>query len=126
IHSLSSFNNTLFDFHYVLLPRCDNLSLYFCLNEPEVAKEAGHTFYKNGIPLHDALYVFQEDKLDIQWADEKTVTIGECLFSNPLTDTIKQKTISKETIAAKGLLNSYEETEYEQVYVRFAEKPPSY
>ncbi len=126
IHSLSSFDHTLFDFHYGLLQLCDNLSLYICLNEPGVAKEAGHPFYKKGIPLPDALHVFQEDKLDIQWADDKTVTISECPFSNPLTVTIKQKTISKETIAAKGLLNSYKETEYEQVYVRFAEKPPFY
>src|SRR5699024_5981384 len=122
IHSLSSFDHTLFEFHYGLLQLCDNLSLYICLNEPDVSKEVEHSFFRNGIPLSESLNVFQEDKLDIQWADEKTVIINECPFSNPLTVTIKQKTISKEAIAAKGLLNSYKEAEYEKALIRFVER----
>src|SRR5690625_1948886 len=105
IDTLPSFDDELFQFHYGLLQLCDNLSLYICLNEPGVAKEAGHPFYKKGIPLPDALHVFQEDKLDIQWSDDKTVTISECRFSNPLTVTVKQKTILKEPIAVNGLLD---------------------
>lgn len=114
IHSLPSFDPRLFDFHYGLLQLCDNLSLYICLNEPGISKEAEHPFFRDGMPIPDSLHVFQEDKLDIQWADEKTVTISECPFSNPLTVTIKQKKISKKAIKFEGLLNSYQKAAYEE------------
>lgn len=122
IDSLPSFDDKLFQFHYGLLKLCDNLSLYICLNEPGADKEAEHPFFKNGIPLAKDLHVYQENKMDIQWIDAETVAISECPFNNPLTVTIRQKVIAKETIAAKGLLDSYQEAPYEDVHVRFVQK----
>jgi len=121
IHSLPSFDPRLFDFHYGLLQLCDNLSLYICLNEPGVTKDAEHPFYRDGISLSKSLHISQKDKLDIQWTDTETVAVSDCPFSTPLTVTVKQKRISKKAIEATGLNDSYQKAAYEDIYIRFVQ-----
>lgn len=106
--SFSDYDKVLFDFHYGLLQLCDNLSLYICLNEPNVKNKHGHPFFRKGIPLSSELTLFGENKIQLSWINEDTITMSEFPFKKPLTVTIKQKIIGKKEIMDKGLINAYQ------------------
>ncbi|UJL46761.1 DUF3891 family protein [Virgibacillus sp. NKC19-16] len=115
IESFSEFDKAAFDFHYALLQICDSLSLFLCLNEPEVAMEDGHPFFREGIPISSALHGFNENKMGLTWKGHDTIAIHEFPFENPLAITLKQKVVTKETISTKGLIPSYEEAPLQKI-----------
>ncbi|MUK89351.1 DUF3891 family protein [Ornithinibacillus sp. L9] len=115
---IKNIDNRLFNFHYGLLQLGDNLSLYLCLNEPCTIKENEHPFFSKGIPLASALIGFQQPTLDIKWKDQDTIQIHEFPFKHPFLVTIKQKTVSKEAIHQKGLIEAYEYTPFEEVSIK--------
>jgi hypothetical protein len=120
--TIAAFDHQRFLFHYGLLQLCDNLSLYICLNEPGTAKEDEHPFYKDGIPLAEALHLFPKSKLDIGWTDTETVVFSKCLFNTPLTVTLKQKVIARKDIRNNGLQESYQNAPYEQINIQFTQE----
>lgn len=107
IQSLTDFDQDAFNFHYGLLQLCDNLSLYMCLNEPGTPKEKEHPFFQKGIPIPSSIDGLQQDKLNMRWEDEKTILTDELPFDRPLTITLQQKVVDKDSISKKGLIESY-------------------
>ncbi|MFB4169616.1 DUF3891 family protein [Virgibacillus sp. JSM 102003] len=118
IQSLTNFDQDAFNFHYGLLQLCDNLSLYICLNEPGTPKEKEHPFFQKGIPVSSSIGVFKWDKLNFRWLDENTILTDEILFDRPLTITLKQKLVDKDSISKKGLIESYNSAPTQQVNVK--------
>ncbi|MEW9677096.1 DUF3891 family protein [Lentibacillus sp. L22] len=114
MESFAAFDQDNYDYHYALLQFFDNVSLYICLNDPGVAKQDEHRFFKSGIPVSDAFTFFKQDKAWIEWRNDQTIQM-ECFpFDGQVDLTLKQKVITKETIAKKGLLNSYQDAPYER------------
>jgi hypothetical protein len=105
---LPQFDKHLFDCHYGLLQLCDNLSLYMCLNEPNVTNENVHPFFLGGISLSSALPIFNTSKMQLNWKDERTIIINDAPFLPGLTVKLKQKTVQKEMIRRKGLIKAYQ------------------
>lgn len=116
--SITDFKRSLFDFHYGLLQLCDNLSLYICLNEPGVNKEKEFPFFRKGIPLPHTLHVFSKGVLHAHWLDSHTIGLDEFPLKQPISVSLKQKTVSKEMISKQGLIESYLATPYETVGIR--------
>ncbi|MFC4024863.1 DUF3891 family protein [Oceanobacillus longus] len=115
IDTLNKFNKRLFEFHYSLLQLADNLSLYICMNEPGAEKQNEHSFFKKGIPTSTTLHEFCKQKIQLRWLNDHTVVINDFPFEESIEITLKQKVIAKDTIATKGLIDSYEEASFEEV-----------
>ncbi|SEQ71895.1 Protein of unknown function [Virgibacillus subterraneus] len=118
IQSLTDFDQDAFNFHYGLLQLCDNLSLYICLNEPGTPKEKEHPFFQKGIPVSSSIDVFNREKLNFRWVDENTILTDKLLFDRPLTITLQQEVVNKNSISKKGLIESYHEAPTQQVNVK--------
>lgn len=118
IAALPTFDYSLFDFHYGLLQICDNLSLYMCLNEPNVTKEDVHPFFHDGIPLSPSLHVFDHSKMQLDWRSMETIAIHPFPFASPPHVTLKQKTVTKRSIMDKGLNKAYQSYPYEEVNIQ--------
>ncbi|ASN03564.1 DUF3891 family protein [Virgibacillus necropolis] len=118
IKQLIDFDEEAFQFHYDLLNFCDNLSLYVCLNEPDVSKEHEHYFYKKGMPIPSTFSFFYGSHLDICWKDKHTISLSQLPFEEPVVIEINQKVVPKEHIAEEGILSAYENTLEERVRVR--------
>ncbi|WP_065410153.1 DUF3891 family protein [Pseudobacillus wudalianchiensis] len=116
--SLEILNQSFLPFHYGLLQLGDNLSLYICLNEPGTTKEKEHPFFRNGIPLSPALSEIKKEKIQLYWRDNQTIVLDTFPFKEEITVSIKQKIISKESIAAKGFLESYQKAGFQHMTVR--------
>ncbi|MGJ9460563.1 DUF3891 family protein [Oceanobacillus sp. CF4.6] len=115
IDTRNKFNKRLFEFHYSLLQLADNLSLYICMNEPGAEKQNEHSFFKKGIPTNTTLHEFCKQKIQLRWLNGHTVVMNDFPFEGPIEVTIKQKVIAKDTIATKGLIESYEEASFEEL-----------
>lgn len=118
IETLPDFDKQLFDFHYGLLQLCDNLSLYMCLNEPNLTEENEHPFFRSGVPIAPALTIFKKSKMMPSWFEANTIEITEFPFDGPFTITMKQKTILKKTIMDQGLAEAYQATPFKQINIR--------
>lgn len=118
IGAFTAFDEQGFDFHYGLLQLCDNLSLYMCLNEPNVTKEDVHPFFHGGIPLSPALPAFDQSNLQLSWKDERTIEVREFPFSYDLPMKLKQKTIQKESIKDNGLIEAYKSAPVQTVSIQ--------
>jgi len=119
LDSFGGVNNVLFNFHYGLLKLGDDLSLYMCLNEPSVSKEKEHYFFRNGITLPLETGDVRQPKMNIKWRDQNTISAYPFPFSDTISIKIKQKVISKNTILANGLIESYQKAPYEEVELHF-------
>ncbi|MBP2079993.1 DUF3891 family protein [Oceanobacillus polygoni] len=110
----NEFNKRLFNFHYSIVQFSDNLSLYLCINEPGITKESEHSFFKEGIPMSQALQEFCNAHLQLHWKNENTVVLDDFPFEQPFDVIIKLKVIPKVDLSAKGLVASYEEAAFEE------------
>ncbi|HLR63780.1 MAG TPA: DUF3891 family protein [Lentibacillus sp.] len=118
IQNMESYDKDIFDVHYGLLQFFDSLSLYICLNEPGAAKENEHPFFIDGIPVPKPLTFFHTNKVGIYWKDTETVEMDVFPFGSPIDITIRQKAVPQKAIAENGLINSYEQAEYETVSIQ--------
>lgn len=112
---LQSFDEQLFISHYEILQFFDNISLYVCLNEPGVAKEKEHTFFKHGIKLPTT---FGGGKLQLYWVSTEEIIVNKSLFKSEITIALKQKVIAKKAIAMYGLQNAYDFAPYKNISVK--------
>lgn len=115
MESFSYLNKDAFDFHYALLQLCDSLSLFMSINEPGVAMEGGHPFFRKGIPVPSVLDNFSKSKIDLNWKDNHTISMHEFPFENPVNITLKQKTVTKEAIKTMGLVQSFQEAPLQKI-----------
>jgi len=117
IADLGEFDQQLFDFHYALLALGDTLSVFACINEPGATEETSHPFFKKGLALAAELGL-KETIMKPSWSDEHTIVLDVFPFEKTINSRLIQKVVSKAVIQEKGLLDSYEETEYEEVSIR--------
>lgn len=116
IAALDYFDKRIFDFHYALLALGDTLSVYACVNEPGATKETIHPFFKKGFSLSEELGL-NETNMQPRWIDEETIALDVFPFEGSINSRLIQKVVSKATIMEKGLLDSYNEAEYEEVQI---------
>src|SRR5690625_3101795 len=110
--NLQPFTETQFNQHYELLQFFDNLSLYICLNEPNVKIENEHPFFKNGIALPSYL---GEGALHLKWKSNEEIEISQKIFESNIEVFLQQKSILKEDILKQGLQKAYREGVVEEV-----------
>jgi hypothetical protein len=116
IEAMPDYDKALFDFHYGLVQLGDNISLYICLNEPDIAKKDEHPFFKDGIPLAKALSL--TEKMHLSWEDNTTIRIDPFPFKESITFQLKQKQIAKKDISQHGLVEAYNNTPYEELTIK--------
>ncbi|WP_188455924.1 DUF3891 family protein [Virgibacillus oceani] len=118
IHTLTNFDQSLFEFHYGLLKLCDNVSLYICLNEPESSTETTHHFFKDGVPIPSTLPIYDDYNLKLHWKDAGTIEMSKFPFKAPITIRLKQKILTKDIITRYGLLKSYQNSHFQEIKIR--------
>ncbi|WP_230856137.1 MULTISPECIES: DUF3891 family protein [Bacillaceae] len=120
--SLPAFDQASFDFHYGLLQFCDNVSLYICLNEPGAAKEQEHPFFKDGIPIPDSFAFLKQKKAEVAWMNDQTIMMDVFPFNGSVDVMLKQKTVTKESILEKGVIESYQNAPLQQTTIMIEAK----
>lgn len=121
IATLDNFDELVFNFHYALLALGDTLSVFACVNEPGTTQEAIHPFFKKGLSLSPELGI-KETNMKPIWVDKHTIALDVFPFEEPIASKLTQKVVSKAAIAEKGLLDSYNEAEYEEVMISVCSK----
>lgn len=119
---LPDFDDQVFQQHYGLLQLGDNLSLYACVNEPGIAKDQEHPFFRNGIPSPEALITIgnlQEKTTDICFINEQTIRVKDFPFDEPFVISLPQRNVLKKIIQEKGLLEAYQNSAVELVSLQF-------
>lgn len=95
--------------HYQLLKLCDRISLYVCLNEPGVSKDAEHPWYKDGLNI-----AIDQQDVKARWISSNEILIRPGLFAHDTAATIKSKAVPKDFIKRVGLQEAWRQTnEYE-------------
>jgi len=118
-NNITDFNSDLFEFHYATLAVCDNFSLYVCLNEPGSTKQDEHPLFKEGFPIPAALDLFKEKKFSMKWLCNDEVKISPFPFNNETNVTLKQRTVSKNSIKQDGLIKSYMDAPVREISITF-------
>ena len=121
IADLDEFNEQLFEFHYALLALGDTLSVFACVNEPGATEETSHPFFKKGLSLSTKLGLTETTMMP-SWIDEHTIALDVFPFEKTINSKLIQKVVSKTAIQEKGLLDSYNEAEYEEISISIKAK----
>ena len=99
------FNEQAFDFHFRLLQFCDDLSLYFCLNEPGIDKENETEMFKRGFRQQ---FEGIKEKMVAYWEQPDFILLKSGPFAETFSLEIPYKKISKAEIDQHGLKQAYE------------------
>ena len=121
IADLDEFNEKLFKFHYALLALGDTISVFACVNEPGATEETSHPFFKKGLSLSTELGLTETTMMP-SWTDEHTIALDVFPFEKTINSKLIQKVVSKTAIQEKGLLDSYNEAEYEEISISIKAK----
>ncbi len=92
--------------HFQLLQLSDNLSLYFCLNEPGVEKENEHPWFKSGFKNTEGFHSGNQ-KLKARWLNEHEVTLEDYPFERDFQVNLPFKEVSKSEIEKIGIADAY-------------------
>lgn len=106
--------------HFQLLQLCDKISLYLCLNSPRVDKSDEHYFFKDGFKNSSSFNPTQRKDLMAKWSDKSEVNIIPFPFNAPFEVSIRQRHLSKETIAKIGLESAFLQCEIKTLRLRFS------
>lgn len=98
---------------YDILQFFDNLSLFVCLNEPGTTQENIHYFFTNGIKLPGNFNL--KDSLSPTWTSPDEIMLNHSLFTDNITFVLQQTTVSKSSISDSGLLNTYAQSNIEEI-----------
>ncbi|MFC0015529.1 MULTISPECIES: DUF3891 family protein [Allobacillus] len=99
------FNERAFDFHFHLLQFCDDLSLYFCLNEPGIDKENETKMFKHGFRQQ---FQGMKEKMVAYWEEPNRILLNNGPFKETFSLEVPYKEISKAEIDQNGLKQAYE------------------
>ncbi|MGG4168984.1 DUF3891 family protein [Rossellomorea vietnamensis] len=99
--------------HFQLLQLSDNLSLYFCLNEPGVDKESEHPWFRDGFKNTESFHPGNH-KLLARWVNEHEVTFDAYPFETDFHVTLPYKKVDKATIRKLGIAEAYGESKLEE------------
>lgn len=112
-------DRTTFDRHAALLQFADNISLYFCLNDPGVSESAVHFFFKEGIPISQKIEQIKTNKIQADWLDNETVNLKGLPYVPNFSISIEQKELNKQAIKRDGLIKAYQATPYKHININF-------
>jgi hypothetical protein len=100
--------------HFKLLQLCDEISLYVCINNPGVAKENEHPWYREGFET-----LIGKEKLNASWISNNTILINPFIFEHEFTAVLNSKHVSKELIKNIGIDAAFKETDWTEQKVSF-------
>ncbi|MBN8192109.1 DUF3891 family protein [Bacillus sp. NTK074B] len=105
--------------HFQLLQLSDNLSLYFCLNEPGLEKENEHPWFKDGFKNTEGFHSGNQ-KLKARWVNEHEVTLEDYPFETDFQVTLPYKIVDKTAIRKMGIAEAYKESRLEKhtIFIR--------
>lgn len=115
IARLTYFDDQTFQLHLSILQFFDSLSLYICLNEPGVNKENEHPYFKKGIPIPAS---FGDDSLQAEWLATDEIRVDKRIFKENVHFHYQYKQVKKEAIKKKGIAEAYNETKYDQHFLK--------
>lgn len=121
-NSVLNVSSEHFHKHLAILQFADNISLYLCLNEPGISKQDEHSFFKNGIPISQMINQITTNFVQANWVDNQTVTLRGLPNVKPFQVILQRKIIAKEKINQVGLLNSYQNSTYENIVINLKVK----
>ncbi|MGF2616147.1 DUF3891 family protein [Rossellomorea vietnamensis] len=107
---ITEVNEELLLQHFHLLQFSDNLSLYLCLNDPGVSKEAEHPWFQKGFKNTESLHP-RNQPLMPRWLNRNEVTIEPFPFEKEFHLCLKYKKISKRNIEEIGIVEAFQKSE---------------
>ncbi|MCA1060121.1 DUF3891 family protein [Rossellomorea aquimaris] len=110
---LQNLDEELLTQHFQLLQLSDNLSLYFCLNEPGVVKETEHPWFRDGFKNTESFHP-DNQKLQARWVNEHEVTFDAYPFERDFRVNLPYKKVSKSATEKVGIAEAYERSEMEE------------
>lgn len=93
-----------------LLKLWDHLSLYACMNEPGVAKEEEHPWYRDGLPpvtVLDPGGGRRRLRLHARWLDGSRIGLWPFPLAEPGAFPLPYRWVSRAEVAARGLAEAY-------------------
>lgn len=108
-----------FQRHLAILQFADNISLYFCLNEPGLKNSETHYFFKSGIPISEKISKNTSGSIKVNWLDENTISLNGLPYIKPFSILINQKKLTKQQIKRGGLIKTYQTAPYEKLRINF-------
>jgi len=99
----------LLGFHLQLLKFCDNLSIYLCLNEPGVKKEAEHPWYRSGLPNSEQFAFTKGEKINAVWLSTTQIRVTPFPFVAEFSVRVPYKKINTAAIAQQGLAAAFQQ-----------------
>ncbi|MFC7786377.1 DUF3891 family protein [Rossellomorea sp. GCM10028870] len=111
--SFPDLDEELLQQHFHLLQFSDNLSLYLCLNEPGVAKEDEHPWFKNGFQNTEMFHP-ENQPLMARWLNEKEVTLEPYPFEKEFHVSLQYKIVVKSLIDEVGVAEAYEKSDMKE------------
>lgn len=105
--------------HFQILQLCDELSLYVCLNEPGVPKEAEYPKYKDGFHYPGLGQREDEGRWRAEWTDAGRIQVTPSLFEPSFTAELILKKVSKERVGQWGIAEAYKYTNWTRQEISF-------
>ncbi|WP_175615108.1 DUF3891 family protein [Piscibacillus halophilus] len=97
----------IMDFHFKLLQFCDDLSLYICLNKPNVSKQEENFMFREGFRQ---CFSGLNNKITAYWVDEEVIELKPFPFKAPFKVSIPYKELTEEEVEEKGLEQAYRQS----------------
>ncbi len=113
------FDEQIFKKHYGLLQLGDNFSLYACMNEPGVVKSEQHPFFEEGIPSPKFLEGLPSHRMDVQFADSKTICVESFPFNTSFEIEYTQRIVTRQAVRDVGLIKAYNEARVQTIRLDF-------
>lgn len=92
------------DFQFNLLQFCDDLSLYICLNKPNISKENEIFMFKEGFRQR---FEGLNQRMNASWVDYEVIVLKPFPFKAPFKVFVPFKEITDDDIEEKGLERAY-------------------
>jgi hypothetical protein len=110
---LSGINESLLHQHFHLLQFSDNLSLYFCLNEPGTEKNDEHPWFKSGFKNTESFHP-GKGRLNAFWKNAHEISVTSFPFANDFHINLQFKEVSKKAVEAQGIAEAYKKSKMKQ------------
>jgi hypothetical protein len=115
-------------FHYLMLKFCDHVSLYICLNEPGVKKEAEFIWFRHGFADSEQFFFAQNRKIQARWLDAETVAMSVFPFAEAVTVALAVKAVNRAEAKKRGIAAAYADAPWMERRVTFVPdtNPPEF
>lgn len=94
-----------YDLH--VLKFCDDLSLYLCLNEPGIAKEHEHPWFRDGFAVSNQFDCTHGEMIQGFWKDQSTVELTNFPFDSAFLIKLPCRYVFKTDIQKMGIVEAF-------------------